>query len=85
MSKHFFQITRELSGTFDSIYDCLLNGIPINDSNGSPPDLMSKSCFQATQLAAFLTLLPEMLRDLDIAGETTSHLLPALLCGSIEN
>ena len=69
------QTSKELSATFSSVYDRLTNGVLAGEEDGSPPDLTSKACLDATRHSAFLTLLPDILKESDAASERTSPLL----------
>ena len=66
-----------LSATFTSAHERLTNGVPASDGDGSPPDLTSKACLDPTRHSAFLTLLPDILKQADAASEKTTPLLRA--------
>lgn len=69
------QTSKELSAIFSSVHDRLTNGVLAGEGDGSPPDLTSKACLDATRHSAFLTLLPDILKESDAASQRTSPLL----------
>jgi len=71
------QTAQVLSATFTSVHERLTNGVRTSDGHGSPPDLTSKACLDPTQHSAFLTLLPDILKEADRASEKTTLLLRA--------
>ncbi|KAI5894093.1 uncharacterized protein SCHCODRAFT_02623709 [Schizophyllum commune H4-8] len=62
----------DLSGTFESIIDRLENGFTGASTDGSAPDLSSEACLEPTRHAAYLTLLPSVLEELEKASVATS-------------
>lgn len=71
------QTAKALAATFTSVQERFTNGITTVDGDGSPPDLMSKDCLDPTRHAAFLTLLPDILKEVDVAIMETTPLLRA--------
>lgn len=71
------QTAQGLSATFTSVHARLKYGVPASDGDGSPPDLTSKACLDPTRHSAFLTLLPDILKESDAASENTIPLLRA--------
>lgn len=69
------QTAKSLLSTFLSLHERLGNGVPATDGDGSPPDLNLKACLEPTRHAAFLTLLPDILKESDAASEETTTLL----------
>ena len=69
------QTSKELFAILSSVHDRLTNGVRAGEGDGSPPDLTSKACLNATRHSAFLTLLPDILKESDAASERTSPLL----------
>ena len=62
----------DLSSTFESIIDRLENGFTGASTDGSAPDLSSEACLEPTRHAAYLTLLPSVLEELEKASAATS-------------
>ncbi|EGO01684.1 hypothetical protein SERLA73DRAFT_158900 [Serpula lacrymans var. lacrymans S7.3] len=52
-----------------SVTTRLENGVPTDDGDGSPPNMMSDECFQPTRHSAFLTLFPSIVQELGKANE----------------
>ena len=71
------QTAQTLATTFTSVHERFTNGVPASDSDGSPPDLTSKACLDPTRHSAFLTLLPDILKESNAADEKTTPLLRA--------
>ncbi|KAF7313589.1 Growth arrest-specific 2-like [Mycena chlorophos] len=63
------------SDTFTSIIQQLEKGISTTDGDGSPPNLMSDACLDPTRHAAFLALLPSILKDQESASESAAQVL----------
>lgn len=62
----------DLSETFQSINQRLEHGFKAATTDGSAPDLTSEACLEPTRHAAFLTLLPSVLDELDKASASAS-------------
>ena len=71
------QTAQALTTTFTSVHECLTNGVHTSNGDGSPPDLTSKTCLDPTRHSAFLTLLPNILKESEAAHEKTTPLLRA--------
>lgn len=69
------QTAKTLLSTFASVHERLQNGVPTSNGDGSPPDLTSKICLDPTRHAAFLTFLPDILKELQTTSEKTPPLL----------
>ncbi|KAH7930014.1 hypothetical protein BV22DRAFT_1079617 [Leucogyrophana mollusca] len=65
----------EALASFASLVRCLETGVTAEDEDGSPLDLTSEACLQATRHAAFLTLLPSMLQELEQTNARVGPLL----------
>ncbi|KAH7916155.1 hypothetical protein BJ138DRAFT_1053407 [Hygrophoropsis aurantiaca] len=70
-----FQTTDNILVSLSSISQRLELGVPTGDEDGSPPDLSSDTCLQATRHAAFLTLLPSILQELEQVNERVASIL----------
>lgn len=65
-----------LSSQYDGIIKRLQNGVPADRGDGSPPDLSTDACLDATRHAAFLASLPAILQELQRADVDATDLLP---------
>ncbi|KAH9173411.1 hypothetical protein EDB89DRAFT_1959717 [Lactarius sanguifluus] len=66
-AEHSVTSANELSNSYVSVLHHILNGVDSSDGDGSPPD---------TKHAAFLALLPSLLRQLDKSDEEAGSVLP---------
>lgn len=71
------ETAKTLSATLASAQERFIHGVTAEDSDGSPPDLTSKECLEPTRHAAFLTFLPDILKECDDAISKTTPLLRA--------
>ncbi|KAF7331845.1 Growth arrest-specific 2-like [Mycena kentingensis (nom. inval.)] len=63
------------SKTFAAIMDQLEKGVSSADGDGTPPNLMSDACLEPVRHAAFLALLPSILKEHDTAAESAAQIL----------
>ncbi|CAK5262959.1 unnamed protein product [Mycena citricolor] len=82
---------KTLCAAYESAIERLEKGVSksAGDGDGSPPDLTREDSLDPTRHAAFLALLPSILRDLDTASESTAQVMRdsrgALLALSVDN
>jgi len=69
------EAARDLSTTFTTVINRLEEGVPSNDGDGTPPNLMSEECLEATRHSVFLALLPSILEERDKANGSAIQLL----------
>ncbi|KAF8211424.1 hypothetical protein K438DRAFT_41193 [Mycena galopus ATCC 62051] len=60
---------------FTSVIERLEKGVSSTDGDGTPPNLMSETCLEPTRHAAFLALLPSILKEQETANETAAQVL----------
>ncbi|KAF7301507.1 Growth arrest-specific 2-like [Mycena indigotica] len=63
------------SSTFTSIIERLEKGVSTTDGDGTPPNLMSDACLEPTRHAAFLALLPSIIKESETTTETAVQVL----------
>ncbi|KAJ7638555.1 hypothetical protein FB45DRAFT_1054825 [Roridomyces roridus] len=64
-----------LSSDFSSIIERLEKGVSSTDGDGTPPNLMTETCLEPTSHAAFLALLPSILKEQEVANESASQVI----------
>ncbi|KAJ7937306.1 hypothetical protein B0H13DRAFT_2246539 [Mycena leptocephala] len=64
-----------LSTTFTTVIGRLEKGVSSTDGDGTPPNLMSETCLEPTRHAAFLALLPSILKEQEMATESAAQVL----------
>ncbi|KAJ7507495.1 hypothetical protein B0H11DRAFT_127062 [Mycena galericulata] len=69
------QPASDLSTTFTTVIERLEKGVPSTDGDGTPPNLMSETCLEPTRHAAFLALLPTILKEQETANESAAQVL----------
>ncbi|KAJ7086623.1 hypothetical protein C8R44DRAFT_721296 [Mycena epipterygia] len=69
------QTASELSTTFTTVIERLEKGVSSTDGDGTPPNLMSETCLEPTRHAAFLALLPSILKEQETANESAAQVL----------
>ncbi|KAJ7276116.1 hypothetical protein B0H12DRAFT_1083683 [Mycena haematopus] len=61
--------------TYASVIERLEKGVSSTDGDGTPPNLLSETCLEPTRHAAFLALLPSILKEQDTANESATQVL----------
>ncbi|KAJ7228915.1 hypothetical protein GGX14DRAFT_615808, partial [Mycena pura] len=61
--------------TFTMVIEQLEKGVSSTDGDGTPPNLMSEACLEPTHHAAFLALLPSILKRQEAANESAGQVL----------
>ncbi|KAJ7774264.1 hypothetical protein DFH07DRAFT_800826 [Mycena maculata] len=69
------QTASSLSATFTSVIERLEKGVSSADGDGTPPNLMSETCLDPTRHAAFLALLPTILKEQGTANESAAQVV----------
>ncbi|KAJ7117345.1 hypothetical protein C8R43DRAFT_104427 [Mycena crocata] len=69
------QTASALSTTFTSVIERLEKGFTSTDGDGTPPNLMSETCLEPTRHAAFLALLPSIIKEQETANETAAQVV----------
>ncbi|KAJ7047629.1 hypothetical protein C8F04DRAFT_1059531 [Mycena alexandri] len=64
-----------LSATFTTVIDRLEKGVSSTDGDGTPPNLMSETCLEPTRHAAFLALLPSILKEHETATDAAAQVI----------
>ncbi|KAJ6627567.1 hypothetical protein B0H10DRAFT_2210475 [Mycena sp. CBHHK59/15] len=65
----------DLSTSFTTIIERLEKGVSSTEGDGTPPNLMSETCLEPTRHAAFLALLPSILKELETFNESATQAL----------
>ncbi|KAI0786409.1 hypothetical protein C8Q75DRAFT_771636 [Abortiporus biennis] len=66
----------ELTSSIQSLTSLLEGGFETFNGDGSPPDLSSEACLQASRHAAFIALMPSALEQLQQKSRDAESLLP---------
>ncbi|KAJ7095138.1 hypothetical protein B0H15DRAFT_880934 [Mycena belliarum] len=69
------QTASDLSTTFTSVVERLEKGVSSTDGDGTPPNLMSEICLEPTRHAAFLALLPSIIKEQETASDSAAQVL----------
>lgn len=69
------QAANDISNTFASVIERLENGVPTDEGDGSPPNLMSETCLEIARHSVFLALLPSILDEREKANAAANQLL----------
>ncbi|KAJ7499184.1 hypothetical protein FB451DRAFT_1073261 [Mycena latifolia] len=69
------QTASGLSLTFTSVIERLEKGVSSTDGDGTPPNLMLETCLEPTRHAAFLALLPSVLKEQETANDSAAQVL----------
>ena len=69
------QDANNLSDTFSTIIDRLVNGVTVINGDGTPPNLTSEVCLDHSQHSVYLALLPSILNEVDATSKLADQLL----------
>ncbi|KAJ7688472.1 hypothetical protein B0H17DRAFT_1068866 [Mycena rosella] len=69
------QTASSLSTSFASVIERLEKGVSSTDGDGTPPNLMSETCLEPTRHAAFLALLPSLLKEQETANDAAAQVV----------
>ncbi|KAJ7781519.1 hypothetical protein B0H16DRAFT_1498672 [Mycena metata] len=64
-----------LSATFTTVIERLEKGVSSTDGDGTPPNLMSETCLEPTRHAAFLALLPSILKEHETTADAAAQVI----------